>query len=855
MRRSSAVSLWLSGICIVSVAIAQSPEVYEQMGNDAASSGNYLLAAQNYAIAAEGYAKLSNHSAAAVNHERAATLYSALGSSDLYLAEAAKAASSYGAAGSMYLDQGNYWYAANAFSRSAAFYNATGKSSEYKQMEIKSGEAFMLMATSSSNLTGRVQSLYRACIAFFGVDKARFQNSREQLETAVSELKAEALKAKDPAVFDVLEVYYIPIYSQLLEDDAASAAKMDEAGQLASAMGYHGYAASYHTSAAAFYRAAGRAQDAIKSLHLVGDAYKEEISESTGWNYTSFLRMKDDLETALYVLRFLNRTTDVSEISALATRNLQQLAPELVAAGDAHRVSGAYEWAASNYSAAAEIFYILGDEQMFRQLNGISGSMSFLKARRLEASGNSSLAADSYDAAGFLLKLAGNQSYVEAYKEGARLHGSLGNQLLVAGNRTLAASHFYAAATDLRAIGDPSSSAYFEKYVATLRQIMPSESSVTRAMMLMSIGDALRRMGDQEGATKSYAEASDQLVQILSQYLAASPDYLASIPALPKSLVKAYRLSGRLYLARSTVRSLDYPSMYGTLATLASFAQMYATAARIHGSLARSDMEVYDFQSNAANVLFRGITAMIAGNNELAQSSLREFESLNHPLHSANRKFHQLLSHCLAWAVDGNQTELAMARAILSEIMSVSEGSDTEFLLQDLESFLTAGADPTKVSDQASSRSAAREWREAGTLYYSLGMLRYFREEFNLSLSAFEESSYMFIKSGDYAQAARSAERAFECFFEPTEFTLGLRSLCRAFLESNSTLAGIARASFKQAAKQGYKREESKELMRIAAKLEGINWGLITLQASAGVIALLCALAVLLLIRRRSQNE
>ncbi len=854
MRPSSALSVWVSCVCLLSAVGAQSPEVYEEMGNEAASSGNYVLAAQNYALAAEAYAKLGNHSAAAVNHERAASLYAALGSTDLYLAEAAKAAASYGAAGSMFLDQGNYWYAANAFARSAAFYNATDKPSEYREMETKSGDAFMLMAASSPNLTGRVQSLYRACVAFYGVDPARFENSKDQLETAVVELKSEAVQNHDAGVFDVLEVYYLPIYYQLLEDDLASARKMGEAGELARLMGYYAYAGSYHTSAAGFYERAGRGQDAIASLQLVADAYKEELRETEAWNYTGFLGLKDDLETDLYVLRYLNRTTEVDEIGSLAVRNLNQLASQLVATADGHRTTGAYEWAASNYSAAAEVFYILGDEEIFRGLNGISGSMSFLRARSLETTGNSSLAADAYDGAGFLLKLAGNESYKAAYGSAARLHASLGNQMVVTGNLTLAAGHIYMAARDFRIAGDPSSTTYYGKYVALIRDIMPSDVQ-TRGMMLMSIGDAQSDMGDLKAASESYAEASDELVRILSSYLTTSPQYLASIPNLPKNLVKAYRLSGRLYLARSTVKSLDSSFMYGTLGTLASFAQMYGTAARIHAALAQSDMSVYDFQSNAVNSLFCAITAMIAGNDVLADSSLQEFESLNHPLHSANRKFHQLLKHCLGWVEDRNQTELGVARSILSEIMSVSEDSETEFLLQDLETFLLAGADPTEVSNEASSKAAAGDWKAAGDLYYSVGVLRYFREEFNLSLSAFEDSSYMLVKSGDYAQAGKSAERAYECSFEPTEFTLGLRSLSRALLDSNRTLAGIARASFKRAAKLDYKPDKSRELMKMAAELEGIDWPVVLLRASIAIIAVLCVLAVFLIIRRRSHDE
>ena len=854
MRPSSALSAWLSFVSLLSVVGAQSPEVYEEMANEAASSGNYVLAAQNYAVAADAYAKLGNHSAAAVNHERAASIYAALGSTDLYLAEAVKAAASYGAAGSMYLDQGNYWYAANAFARSAAFYNATGKSSEYREMEAKSGDAFMLMAGSSPNLTGRVQSLYRASVAFYGVDNARFENSKGQLESAVVELKAEAVRNHDEAVFDVLEVYYLPLYYELLEDDLASAKKMGEVGELASLMGYYAYAASYHTSAAAFYDRSGRGQDAIASLQLVADMYTQELRESEAWNYTGFLGLKDYLETDLYVLKFLNRTTEVDEIASTAVRNLNQLASGLIATADGHKAAAAYEWAASNYSAAAEVLYILGDEETFRRLNGISGSMSLLRAQDLETGGNSSSAADAYDGAAFLLKLAGNESYKVAYGSAARLHASLGNQMVVAGNLTLAAGHLFMAARDFRIAGDPSAATYYEKYIALLWDIMPSDAQ-TSGMMLMSIGDAQWDMGDLQGAIQSYGKASDQLVQILSSYLATSPEYLASIPALPKNLAKAYRLSGRLYLARSLVKSLDSSYMYSTLGTLASFAEMYGTVARVHGALAQSDMSVYDFQSNAVNKLFCGITAMIAGNDGLARSSLQEFESLNHPLHSANRKFYELLKHCLAWVGDRNQTELAVARSILSEILSVSEDSDTEFLLQDLDTFLLTGADPTQVSNEASSKAAAGDWKDAGDLYYSVAVLRYFREEFNLSLSAFEDSSYMLIKSGDYAEAGRSAERAYECSFEPTEFTLGLRSLSQAFLDANRTLAGMARASFKRAAKLDYKPDKSRELMKMAAELEGIDWPFIFLRLFIAIAALLCVLAALVIIRRRSHDE
>ncbi len=830
------------------------PQEYEQKGEQSAREGNYAIAAQNYALAAQGYGSVGNFSAAAVNHERAASFYAAIGSSELYLDQSIKAAESYALAGSAFLDEKNYWYAANAYQRSAAFYNVTDRPSQYREMQLKAGNAFLEAARSADNLTARVERLYWAVRSFHRLDEADFQRALGELSSSVDRLKEEATAKGNESVFDVLDLYYLPVFTQIIADDVLSANEMTKVADLATVMGLHSYAGTYLVSAAILYSDSGLTENAEFSLASAGRSYARAVARQETWGYEDYLAGKDDLEMSLYILNHLGLSAEVAELAELATDKLSRLRATLESAGDAHSAAGLHREAAANYSDAGEISYVLGNEVEFKRLNELSGSQNYMAAQLLEKAGNESGAAALYEEAGLLLQLGGSQTYKAAYAAAAALHAKAGNQFLALGNLTTAALNLRKAAEDYKAAGSHDAAyAYYQKYIGVLGELMTAYPS-DKGFLLVSIGDAQASMGEISASADSYALASDELVSLFSFYWSYYPQYILSAPELSKSLVKSYRLSGRLFLARHLVATLDYPSFYSTLATLASFAQNYATASRIHRSLAASDLDVYDFQSYAVNQLFAAIAAMMAGDTVKPVSSLEAFEVVSHPLHSSNRKFHELLTHSLKWVNEGDRSELDLARAILSEIQSVTGDSDVSFLLEDLAVFLSVETGASELPKKASEQASRGEWTEVGRGYWVYALLKYFQEEFSISRDAFEDSSFSFLKSGDYASARKAADRAGECLTEPTEYIIGLQLLSKAFIDGNRTLAGMAKASFKQSLKSDYKSDRSRELAQMAGKLRGTEWASVALQGVLLGTAFLTALIAFLFIKRRSEH-
>jgi hypothetical protein len=760
----------------------------------------------------------------------------------------------YRVAGTEFLEDQDYWSAANSFARSAAFHNASEDEAHYLEMMYKAGDTYILMSEAARNGTARIQALYRASTTFHELDPGRFQESLDLLETAVQAARDEAVITGDPGVFDVLDLYYLPLFTQLAVDDVAAAEKMVEIGDLAMEMDYYPFAGSYYSSAAVFYSAADRSPEARTSLSLAADAYEEEIRAQDHWNYTAFLALREYLGQSLYIARYLGDDGRVADLEGLATSGIGPLGNELRAAAESLSAAGEYEDAASNYSAAAEAFYVLGDEETFKELNGLSGWITSILAKRAEDAGNLNLAAALYEEAGFLLQLAGNETHGQPYSSAASLYGRSGNELVVASNLSFAASDLYRAARNYEIAGDQdSANRHYETYVSVLRNLMESDPQ-SAGIILLSIADAQAAMGQTDLARESYAQSSDELIQILSAYLQQSPDYIAQIPSLPKSLVKAYRLSGRLFLARNIVQTLDYPYMYSTLATISSFAQMYKTAAGVHQSLAADDISIYDFESYAVNQLFAGISFLIAGDLSQAQASLELFESVSHPLHSFNRKFHQLLVESMNWKVSGSDDDLESALSILGEIQAASGSSDMTLLLEDLETFLGAGGDPEELASRAGATAEAGDWEEAGDLELAAGTLWYFREEYGRSLTSFEDSSYFYIKSGAHLDARSAATWAIEATTQPNDFSLGLHSLSQALIDSNRTLAGAAEASFREALREDYKPEKSRELAKVASKLKGIQWTPIALRASIGAVVILGFLSVFVIIRKRARK-
>ena len=361
-------------------------------------------------------------------------------------------------------------------------------------------------------------------------------------------------------------------------------------------------------------------------------------------------------------------------------------------------------------------------------------------------------------------------------------------------------------------------------------------------------------MGRSDEARGAYAEASDHLVEILGAYISSYPEYLPSIPSLPINLVKAYRLSGNLYLARNVVETLDFPAMYDTLSLLAAIAKLYTTAARVHGELAASSISIYDFQAYAVDELFAGLSCAVSGDLEGARGHLRDFETVSHQLHSSNRKFHQLLDRCVGWLETGNSQRLEEALSIADEIRSVADDTQTKFLLQDLQTRLGIAGDPDELRSMAQTLAEAGNWSAAGEALLDAAQLSYFSEDFARSLGHYEDSSYYFIKAARYADAVESANLALETQLEPTDYVIGLRSLSMALEESNSTKADIAKASFRKALESGYKTEKSRELMEIASDLAGIKLGVIVGQLAVGVAAALSVITFVVIFRRRSRD-
>jgi hypothetical protein len=229
------------------------------------------------------------------------------------------------------------------------------------------------------------------------------------------------------------------------------------------------------------------------------------------------------------------------------------------------------------------------------------------------------------------------------------------------------------------------------------------------------------------------------------------------------------------------------------------------------------------------------------------------FESLDHPLQSSNRKFHQLLTSSLE-GIGSNPSSLATAREILDEILSITDESDIAFLLEDIGTFLDSGGDSIDLATRAAAEVDQGNWESAGKLFGQSGILMYFAQDYTGSLEAFENSSFYYIKSEKYEDARESASRAFETVLDPPDFTAGLVSLAEAFIGSNRTLAGIAKASFMESIRKNYRVEESNELVAIAESLQGTRWGVVLGQVLVGIIAVLVVLAVALVLKRRSDN-
>lgn len=838
-------------ISLLPVASALTAQEYEELGRQSAQTGQYGLAAQHYSRAADAYRDLGNNTAAAVNYERAATFFAYAGSSDEYLAQAGKAASSYAMAGEDYLEEEDFWVAANAFARSAAFYNATDDFEAFMEMQIRSGDTYVLAADYSGNTTEAIQSLYQALQVFHGIDDDRFLSAEDQLKSIVEDLKEDARKTRNPVVFDLLEVYYLPVYTQLVEDDAASAERFEEMGHYAESISFPEYAGSYYTTAAVYYSDGGNMQDVNRTLGLAADSYEKIVLEDDPWNYTTYLYVKVYLEESLFIGRYLGRESMIQEIQDAGTDRLDGLLNLLVSGGESLFSGGKFDEAASNLSAAAEISYVLGSEDQFRQLNERAGWAHMLAGQEAQESGDDELALSHYEESGFLLRIAGNQTYTNSYSLAAEFYGEMGDSAILRGNLSEAASDFYRSARYFTIAGnDQSASGYYGKYIKVLRDLMESEPQ-SKGFILVSIGDAQMAVGEVEDALDSYAQASDELVQLFGQYISTSADLLLNYPGLPINLVKSYRLSERYFLARNMVESLDMEYLYGILTNIAPIAQTYRTASSTYYSLAQSDLSVYDFQSYSVNTLFSSITAMLSGDLDGARARLKSFESLDHPLQSSNRKFYELLSRSIEW-LGGEESSLAEARKILDEILSITEESDLKFLLRDIGTFLESGGSPGDLIDRATSEADAGNLDAAGELFRYSGVLRYFSQNYSAALSSFEDSAYNYLRAGRYSEARSSANRAFETMLDPPEFASGLLSLSEAYLYSNRTLASIAKASFKASIEGNYRVEESRELSSLAEDLEGTSWGVLLGQVLVGLLAALAVVAAVVFLRGRS---
>ena len=840
-------------ISILPVAGALTPQEYEELGRQSAQTGQYGLAAQHYSKAADAYGDLGNNTAAAVNYERAATFYAYAGSSDDYLEQARNAASSYAMAGEDYLDEEDFWVAANAFARSAAFYNATDDLEAFMEMQIRSGDTYILAADYSGNATEAIQSLYQAAQVFHGVDENRFLGAEDQLKSIVEDLKEDARKTRDPVIFDLLEVYYLPVYTQLLDDDAISAERFEEMGDFAESLSFPEYAGSYYTTAAVFNSDAGEARDANRTLGLAAESYDKIVLEDDPWNYTTYLYVKAYLEETLFIGRYFGQDARIGVIQDAAIDRLDGLLELLINGGESLLSGGKFDEAASNLSAAAEISYVMGWEEQFRQLNERAGWVHMLAGQDAQEAGDDELALSHYEESGFLLRIAGNQTYTNSYSLAAELYGSMGDGAIVRGNISEAATDFYRAARYFTISGnDQSASGYYGKYINVLRDLMETEPQ-SSGFILVSIGDAQVAVGEVDDALDTYGLASDELVQLFGQYISTSADLLLNYPSLPINLVKSYRLSERYFLARNMVESLDMEYLYGILTNIAPIAQTYKTASSTHYSLAQSDLAVYDFQSYSVNILFSSITAMLSGNLDGARARLQSFESLDHPLQSSNRKFYELLSRSIEW-LEGEESSLAEAKMILDEILSITEESDLKFLLQDIGTFLDSGGSPEELTDRATSEADSGNLEAAGELFRYSGVLRCFAQNYSTALTSFEDSAYNYIRAGQYSDARSSANRAFETMLDPPDYASGLLSLSEAYLYSNRTLASIAKASFKASIEDNYRVEESRELVSLAEELEGTRWGVLLGQVIVGLLAVLAVVAAVVFLRGRSES-
>lgn len=844
-------SLLLPVICLLlAEASCLTPSEYEEMADKALRSGNYLLAAENYDSAAEAYAQTGNYSAAAINHRRAASVYYALGSTDEYVDQTQKAATAYARYGQILMDDGYYLSAAGAFENSAALYNATNRTTEFLNMQRKAGDTYLLSASTSTNLTVQLESFFGACAVFHPISEADFNESRGRLVTAVERAKAQAVKRDDPSIFDLLDLYYLPVYSQIMADGLASGEKMLEVGDLAMNMSIPSFAASYYVTAAIFFDEEGEDQLTDDALLATAGADKEVIDSYPVWNYTAYVSTKSYFEDALYIYNHLGMRGEAERIAGEIEGALEGLATDLeetaVELSQAEDLKGA----AGNYSAAAEIWYVMGDDDEFRRLNRVAGEIyRSLGEESLEA-GEMPLAARQYEEAGFLLRLSGD-GYAQPYERAADIYSEIGSAQAAAGNLSTAASYLRRAADDYRIAGsvDPASEAY-NSLILVLEDLV-EQNPESRGLLLVSIADARYRMGLRDAAKETYGEASDELVQIVSSYLQSSPTSLASYPSLTKGLVKAYRMSDSLYLARRIVETLDLPYLRGTTSILATFAQNYRTASSIYLEISMDDLSVFDFGGYAVNQLFCGITSLMASDLERSRACLSEFEELSHDLHSSNRKFHELLSAALEWRETGTEEHRQQALANLNEIRTITDETDMRFMLEDLNALLENEHSLEVLESKCSSSVEAGNWSQAARLYRELGLMTYFSEEYDDAQSAFEDSSFYHLKSAEYSRAWDSAKRAYECTFSPSDYVMGLRSLSKGLMEANQTLARSARQSFEASTEAGYKEEKCEEMISMAKEIIGLDWAPVMLRFAALALALLGVLGLLLFIRRR----
>ncbi len=830
------------------------PKEYEDMAREAMESGNYATAAQKYDLAAQAYISIGNYTAAGLSYRRSASIYAAIGSLQEYERQVDNAAAAYGRAGDSFVDNGYYLSGAEAYENSAYLYNISNKTREFVVTQEKAGDTYLMSAEISSNLTLKIKSLYRAGRVFLPISKERFQDSLTKLNESVYKMRSTSLRNGDPSIFDVLDLYYLPVFTELLGDVQQSAVQMSKTAELAAEMGFKSYAAYYHTSAAIFYSEHDDEKGVNQELEAAADSYRSHVMEPSTWNYSTYLSLKSPLEESLYIYGYLEMPGRIEDLASYSREKIGELASSMEATGYLLGHKEDYRNSGGNFSAAAELRYVIKNETGFRMLNGIAGSVYRLMGQNALDSGNDTLAARNLAEAGFLLKIAGNVTYQKAYSDAANLYRQLGNSDIVSGNLSSAASRLKLAADYYRKAGNMTqASDSYQKLISVLRNIM-EEQSQNSPLILVSIADAQYRMGETGLASETYSQASDQLIGVVSSYLQSSPSSLASMTSLTKGLVKSYRRAGDLFLARRMAQTLNQSYLGSTQAVLATYARIYSTAASIYQDIAEEDLSVFDFRSHTVNELFSGLCYLISGDLERARSALDSVQSVHHGLHSSNRKFLDLLKQALDWKDQANQGSRQNALTTLEEISRVTGDTDMEFMLKDMKIMLDIDHGGDELASLAAENSEEGEWKVAAEQYWNLGELRYFGEDYQKSLSAYEDSSYCYLKLGDYDLAWNSVKMAYECTFSPSDYVLGLRSLSKALMHSNSTLAAAAKTHFEAALDQEYKESKCNDLIDMANDLAGPEWVPTLIRVSIFVLGLVTALGLLLFLRRRREK-